>query len=104
MSSQDFYMTMAIALFVIGLITIVIGIFILTSQAIGKNVKVIANQTTKLAQKGISEDVSGLVGNASALLEALNQLVRSTAGIGIFLILISLVLFAGSYGLIYQLR
>ena len=104
MSSQELYTTMAIILFLIGLITIAIGIFILASQAIGKNVQIIANQTTKLAQKGISEDVSGLVGNASALLEALNQLVRSTAGIGIFLILISLVLFAGAYGLVYQVR
>jgi hypothetical protein len=103
-TAHEFLMTMATILFLIGLISIGIGIFILASQAVGKNVQIIANQTTKLAQKGISEDISGLVGNASALLEALNQLVRSTAGIGIFLIIISLVLFAGAYGLILQLR
>ena len=103
-TAHDFFMTMATLLFLVGLVSIGIGIFILTSQAVGKNVKIIANQTTKLAQKGISEDISGLVGNASALLEALNQLVRSTAGIGIFLIIISLVLFAGAYGLVLQLK
>jgi hypothetical protein len=97
-------MTMATVLFLIGLVSIGIGIFILAHQAIGKNVQIIANQTTKLAQKGISDDVSGLVGNASALLEALNQLVRSTAGIGIFLIIVGLVIFAGVYGLVLQLR
>jgi hypothetical protein len=97
-------MTMAIALFLIGLITIGIGVVILANQAFSKNIQVIANQTTKLAQKAISEDISGLVGNASALLEALNQLARSTAGIGIFLIITSLVLFAATYGLVVNLK
>jgi hypothetical protein len=96
--------TMAAILFVIGAITIGIGIYILTTQALSKNVQVIASQTTKLAQKAISDEVSGLVGNASALLEALNQLVRSTAGIGIFLVITSLILFAATYGLVSNLK
>ena len=103
-SPNTMMLTMAAILFVIGAITIGIGIYIMTSQALSKHVQVIANQTTKLAQKAIADEVSGLVGNASALLEALNQLVRSTAGIGIFLIITSLVLFAATYGLISNLK
>ncbi len=103
-SPQQFIMTMTGVLFFSGLINLVVGVVILSSQAIGQNVKTIAAQLTKLAQKGISEDISGLVGNASSLLNAMNQLVRSTAGIGIFLIVVSFVLFAASYGLITTIR
>ena len=95
---------MATVLFVVGLITLGLGIFILAKQAIGKVIQTIAEQTTKLAQKGISEDISGLVGNASSLIAALDQLVRSTAGIGVILILVSFALLGSSYALINQIR
>ena len=48
-------------------------------------VKALATQTARLAQKGIAEEVAGLVGNASTLVDAMDQLVRTTRGIGIFL-------------------
>jgi len=103
-SPYQFMMTMALVLFFCGLITIIVGILILSSQALGQNVKAIATQVTKLGQKGISEDISGLVGNASSLLNALDELVRSTAGIGIILVLISFILFAATYGVVLNLK
>ena len=101
---NEFIKIMATVLFVVGLITLGLGIFILAKQAIGKVIQTIAEQTTKLAQKGISEDISGLVGNASSLIAALDQLVRSTAGIGVILILVSFALLGSSYALIIQIR
>jgi hypothetical protein len=44
------------------------------------------------------------VGNASALLDSINNLVRTSAGIAIFLIFVSIVLMGGAYGLISQLN
>ena len=101
---NEFIKVMATVLFLIGLITLVFGIFTLARQAIGKVIQTIAEQTTKLAQKGISEDIAGLVGNASSLIAALDELVRSTAGIGILLILVSFALLGSSYALISQIR
>jgi hypothetical protein len=103
-TTGEFLQTMATTLFLLGLVTLGSAIFILTRQAIGKNVQIIADQTTKLAQKGIAEDVAGLVGNASALLNALNQMVKSTTGIGIFLVVISFILIASAYGIVTQIR
>jgi hypothetical protein len=100
----DFMLTMAATLFIMGLIALGVGIYTLSSNAIGRNVRVIANQMTKLGQKGISEDVAGLVGNASSLLAGLNTLVRSSAGIGTLLIAISFILIAAAYGLLIQVR
>ena len=74
-----------------------LSIVILARQAIGKNIQTIANQTTKLAEKGITDGVSGLVGNASLLISSLNDLSRSNTGIGIFFVFLSLVLLAAAY-------
>ena len=44
------------------------------------------------------KDVAGLVGNASSLLDAINKLVRTTAGVGVFLTIIGLIfMFAASW-------
>lgn len=83
---------MATLLFLLGMGSFVSGILTLALRAGGKDVQTLANQTAHLAQKGMAEDVAGLVGNASALLNAMNQLTRTTAGIGIFLTLLGMLL------------
>jgi hypothetical protein len=96
-SVPDFILTMAAAMFVMGLIALATGIYLLTSKAGGKDIRTIAAQATKLANKGMAEEVAGLVGNASTLVDALNGLVRTATGVGIFLVVISFALFAGAY-------
>lgn len=86
-TANDIILIVALSLTILGVISIGAGIFMLIARAPGKAVNTIANQTARLAQKGIADDISGLVGNASALIDALNQLVRTNAGIGIFLVL-----------------
>lgn len=88
----EIIMIMAIILFSLGLVSTIAGIIILTMRAAGKDVRTLAAQTTRLAQKGLAEQVAGLVGNASALLEAVNKLVLTTAGVGVFLTVMGLLL------------
>ncbi len=90
--TYEILLVMTIILFSLGLISTIAGILILTLRAAGKDVRTLATQTTRLAQKGLAEDVAGLVGNASALLEAVNKLVRTTAGVGVFLTVLGLLL------------
>ncbi len=85
---------MSVLLFGLGVLTSITGVIILATRAAGRDMRTIANQTTQLAQKGLAEDVAGLVGNASALLDAMNKLVRTTAGVGVFLTIFGLVLMA----------
>jgi hypothetical protein len=101
-SVPDFFLTMATAIFVMGLISLATGIYLLLSKISGKDIRTIAQQATKLAQKGMAEEVAGLVGNASSLVDALNTLVRTAAGIGIFLIFVAFGLFAAAYYLVLQ--
>jgi hypothetical protein len=88
---------------IMSVISLVAGILTLVFRVSGKDIHTLASQTLRLAQKGVTDEVAGLVGNASSLLEAVNQLVRTSTGVGVFLILVSFLLIAGSYFLVNQL-
>jgi hypothetical protein len=83
---------MIIGTFLLGSITFLLGLAILMYGAWGKDLKTIADQTTRLAQKGIAEEISGLVGNASTLMNTLNDVMRTSNGIGFYLTIIGALL------------
>ena len=99
----DITLLMVVGLFVLGAITLLIGILLLITRSAGKEVRTLATQTAQLAKKGIAEDVAGLVGNASTLLSATNDLVRTSAGIGVFLAFLGFLLMAGATWLVLQI-
>lgn len=101
---RDIQMAMAIGTFVLGIICIGIGIYILVSSSRGRNLQTIATQTTELAQKGLAEDVAGLVGNASALLNAMNNMAHTSAGIGLLLNVLGLLLIGAAYWFVLQIH
>ncbi|UCD41815.1 MAG: hypothetical protein JSV69_14825 [Chloroflexota bacterium] len=94
---------MVIGLFILGAITLLIGILLLITRSAGKEVRALATQTARLAKKGIAEDVAGLVGNASNLLSATNELVRTSAGIGVFLAILGFLLMTVATWLVLQI-
>lgn len=104
MTVNDFLLSMAAALLVVGIVVLGMGVYVLVSKMLGNDLKNIANQTAKLAQKGIAEDISGLVGNARTLIEVLNDMVKTTAGIGVFLVLLSVILMGAAYMLVIQIK
>jgi len=100
---HDLILTMAVSMFVIGVVSIAAGVFLLVSRIVGDDVKVIAQQTTKIAQKGLADDIAGLVGNASSLIEGLNQLIKTTSGIGTFLVVVGIVIVVASFFMAMQI-
>jgi hypothetical protein len=101
--ADQLMLLMAITLFILGLLGVIVGITILVTRTASQEVRTLATQTTRLAQKGLSDDIVGLVGNTSALLDALNALVRTTAGIGVFITIVGLLMMVVSGWLAYQL-
>ncbi|MFM8320395.1 MAG: hypothetical protein ACKOC5_05715 [Chloroflexota bacterium] len=85
LSTHDMVLFLVGILFLVGLVTFVIGLLILVLRASSSDVQLLAAQAGRLVQKGMTEQVAGLVGNATVLLDSLNQLVRNTRGVGIFL-------------------
>jgi hypothetical protein len=82
--------------FLLGMATFTAGILILALRASSSEVRTLAIQATRLAQKGIADDIAGLVGNASDLLDSMNQLVLTIRGVGLFLTFLGLLLMGGS--------
>ena len=78
---------MASGLFLIGLITFAIGVSILIIRTIGRDTRAISKSIVQMTQKGIADDLSGLVDNASSLMAATTNLIQTTKGIGVFLII-----------------
>lgn len=103
LTKPQFFLLMAAAALLIGVVLLMIGVVILVTRVLGGEVKDLAVQTARLAQKGITEEVAGLVGNATTLVDSLNWLVKSAAGVGVFLIIIGLLLLASAYGLAIQI-
>jgi len=104
MTVNDFMLTMAGVLMFLGVITFGIGVYIIVVKVVGDDVRTLASQTAKLAQKGITDDVSGLVGNASTLIDSLNGLTKTSAGLGMFLIFVGLALIGAAYVLITKIN
>jgi hypothetical protein len=91
-NANELQLFMLIGTFLLGSITFLLGLAILMYGAWGKDLRTIADQTTRLAQKGIAEEIAGLVGNASTLMTTLNDVMRTSNGIGFYLTVIGGVL------------
>lgn len=76
------------------MLTFIAGVLILAFRSSSADIKMLASNTAKLAQKGIAENVAGLVGNATDLVDAMSQLVRTTRGVGIFLTIMGTLMMA----------
>ncbi len=94
---RDLVFILAASLTLLGIIAIGAGIIVLITRVSGKAVQTIAAQTAKLGQKGLAEEITGLVGNASSLMEAIDQLARTSAGIGVFLVLFGFVMLVSAF-------
>ena len=100
LTANDFVLTLAGAIMVLGVIAFVIGLFTLAFKVTNGEFNEISSSSAKLISKGLSEDVSAMMGNASALLESITQMTKTRAGVGMFLIIVSFILFIVSYYLV----
>lgn len=78
---------MGSGLFLIGLITFATGVAVLVIRSIGQDTRTISKAIAQITEKGIADDISGLVGNASSLMTATTNLIQTTKGIGVFLVI-----------------
>jgi hypothetical protein len=103
LTANEYLLTLLGIVLVLGIISFVIGLFTLAFKISTSEFAEISAHSAKLMGKGLTEDVSDLVGNASSLLESITQMTKTKAGVGMFLIMVSFVLFAASYYLITRI-
>lgn len=101
---RDVIFFMAAVIFLLGATSFVLGMVVLVAKASGRDIETLRNQTSALAQKGIANEVAGLVGTTTALVDAMDQLVRTSRGIGFLLLSIGMLMMGAAYYLIRQLN
>ncbi len=97
---------MALVLFLLGLLTFVAGLVVLTLYGSGKEVRGLVVETHRLSkessQKGLADDLAQLVSHTNTLLETLAKITTTTTGVGVFLVILGLALIAAGCILAYQ--
>ncbi len=73
---RDLEIAIAAVVFLLGFVCVVIGIVILVTRGYSREVRALARQTAKLGEKGVGQEVTGLVGSASELVDAINGYTR----------------------------
>ena len=97
---SDIQLIMAGGMFIMGIGTFSTGVLILVAGSWWRDLRTLTAQTSRIAQKGLAEEISGLVGNASALLNSINELVHTTTGIGVFLTITGMILMSITFWMV----
>ena len=100
LTANDFVLVMAGIVVILGVIAFLIGLITLAFKVGGGDFSEISTTSAKIMNKGLTDDVADLMGNASSLLQSITQMTKTRAGVGMFLIIISFILFVVSYYLV----
>lgn len=103
LTMNDLILILSFVILAMGVITFIVGIFTLAFKINSEDFNEISSQTAKLMNKGMSEDISGMIGNASSLLQSINEMARTKAGVGMFLLIVAFILLGCAYFLITRI-
>lgn len=100
----DLQLLIALTLMGAGLCSLAAGILVLASSGFSRDMHTLATQSAKIGAKAVSHDVTNLVGDVSDILTAINQMTKTSTGIGAFLMIMGVVLLTAAYLIIGQIR
>lgn len=90
---------MGLAFFPTGLFAIISGLLILISGPYRQEAKILAEQSARISQKGLTDNINLVTQSATALVDAVNALIRTSSGNAIVLIIAGALLEAAAYWL-----
>lgn len=89
---------MATSVFVLGLCACVAGMWVILSRQYQKVLKSISAQSAKVSSKAVTDaGLAPLIQAMSGLVEAIDRLVRTSIGVGVFLCLAGVILCLASF-------
>ena len=104
LSIIDMQMIIGATIFILGCMCVLLGIFVLVSRGYSREIRALATHSARLGRKGMAEEVTGLVNSASELVGALNSLVKTASGAGLFLTILGIGMIAASYWVVEQIQ
>ena len=96
-NAENMRLTIAALQLLFGIVFLVAGLRKLLAREYTPAARALATQSARIGQKGLRENVSAVSQTATQLLNAVNQLVRTSAGVGAFLVLVGLFFMLASY-------
>lgn len=100
----DMQIVIGSAVFVLGCMCVLLGIFVLVTRGYSRDIRALASHTARLGQKGMAEEITGLVRSATELVGALSGLVKTASGAGLFLITLGMLMIASAYWVVTQIQ
>ncbi len=100
----DMQVLIALTVMGAGLCSLAAGIIVLVSRGFSKEMKVLAAQSAKLSEKGMSHDMEGVVAGVGEILGLLNQLTKTSTGVGMFLMAAGVGLIGAAYYVVMQVQ
>jgi hypothetical protein len=91
---------MGLTFFPLGLFSIVSGLIILVAGPYKQEAKVLAQQTARIGQKGLTDDITLVTQSATALIDAVNSLIKTTSGNAIVMIAVGALCEGAAYWLL----
>lgn len=82
---------------ILGVLLVISGLRKLLAREFVPAAKALALQSARIGQKGLKQDISLIAQSAAQLCDSVNRLVRTSSGVGAFLILVGVFFLASSY-------
>jgi hypothetical protein len=96
-TQPNIQMGIILAILGAGLLCLVSGILVLLFRGFTKEMRVLAGTSTELSKRAISHDMTALASSVSEILDLINQMMKTAAGVGAFLILVGVAMMAVAY-------
>ncbi len=80
LSASDIRFLMGLIFFPAGLLAIVTGLVMLVAHPYREEAKILAAQSARLGQKGVGDNIAVAAQSATALIDAVNNLIRTSSG------------------------
>jgi hypothetical protein len=96
-SAEDVRLLMGLIFFPAGLLAIVTGLVMLVAHPYRDEAKTLAAQSARLGQKGVGDNITVAAQSATALIDAVNNLIRTSSGNALIVIAVGVLFEIAAY-------
>ena len=88
LSVDNLRLIMGLTFFGVGLLACLSGLLLLIVRPYHKEAEALAAHTARIGQKALTDNIAGIAQSATALIDAVNNLIRTSSGNAVVLIVV----------------
>jgi hypothetical protein len=98
-TQPDLQVGIILVLLASGILCLLAGLIVLLTRGFSSEMKTLAATSTELSKQAITHDLTALAESASEILNLINQMMKTAAGAGAFLVMVGVALMSVAYWL-----